>query len=131
VNIAKEMPILDVRKLSGEHVKVLAKKFDELEAEARKIGGASEREQIQNLKPKIYEIDMFVAKILGIPEVTVELVQKQVDMLIERRILDSKKAKGQNIEGESESWIRPPKKRKKGILSQATSESLDRFMDLR
>jgi len=130
VKVAREMPVLDVRKLSNQQLKTLADFFDKLEKETRRIGGASEREQIQNLKPKIYEIDMFVAKILGIPEVTVELVQKQVDMLIERRILGSKKEKSQKIEDRSELQIKPPKKRNKGSSQQTTSDSLDRFIDL-
>ncbi|MEM2619635.1 MAG: hypothetical protein QW356_09220 [Candidatus Hadarchaeales archaeon] len=36
-----------------------------MEREARKIGGASTKEQIEKLKPKIHEIDKAVAKILG------------------------------------------------------------------
>ncbi|MEM1569953.1 MAG: hypothetical protein QXM89_05340 [Candidatus Bathyarchaeia archaeon] len=44
VNIARDMPILDVRKLSGMQIHELAYLFDKLESEARRIGGASEKE---------------------------------------------------------------------------------------
>jgi len=52
----------------------LAQKFDKLEAEARKIGGASEKEQVERLKSKIYEIDRLIGKILGLNDEKVEAI---------------------------------------------------------
>ena len=92
LNVAREMPVLDVRKLNDKQLNLLVKLFDELEREARKIGGASSREQIEKLKPKIYEIDRAVAKILDIKDEDVENVQRQVDLMVERRVSVAKKS---------------------------------------
>jgi len=89
---ARGIPILDVRKLNDKQQGLLAKLFDELERETRKIGGASTREQIEKLKPKIYEINRAVAEILGIRDEDVKNVQKQVDLMVERRVSAAKKA---------------------------------------
>ncbi len=86
IKVAREMPILDIRKLNDEQLNTLAKLFDELERKAREIGGASSREQIEKLKPKIYEIDRAAAAILGIKDEDVENVQKQVELMVERRV---------------------------------------------
>jgi len=85
VDVAREMPILDVRKLNDIQLNSLAKLFDELEHEARKIGGASGRQEMEKLKPKIYEIDRAVAAILGIKKEDVEKVGDLVDLMVERR----------------------------------------------
>jgi hypothetical protein len=85
LNIARELPLLDIRKLSGQQLALLAQLFDDLEQNARKIGGASTKEQIEKLKPKIYEIDRAIAKILGLKE-EVRALEAQVDMLVERRV---------------------------------------------
>jgi hypothetical protein len=85
VDVAREMPILDVRKLNDRQLNSLAKLFDELEHEARKIGGASGRQEMEKLKPKIYEIDRAVAAILGIKKEDVEKVGDLVDLMVERR----------------------------------------------
>jgi hypothetical protein len=86
VGIARGMPILDVRGLNDKQLNSLAKLFDKLEREARKIGGASTKEQIEKLKPKIYEIDRAVAEILGIKGDDVKSVETQVDLMVERRV---------------------------------------------
>lgn len=93
VNIAREMPVLDVRKLNNKQLNSLAKLFDKLEHEARKIGGASRREEIEKLKPKIYEIDRAVASLLSIKDEDVKNVQAQVDLMVERRVSVAKKAR--------------------------------------
>lgn len=92
INVAREMPILDLNKLDEKQLNSLAKLFDELEHETRKIGGASTKEQIEKLKPKIYEIDRAVAKILDIKDEDVESVQRQVNLMVERRVSAAKKA---------------------------------------
>lgn len=120
VNIARDMPILDVRKLSDDQIKALSDKFEELERRARGIGGASEREQIEILKQAIYEIDKTIAKILKIPNTIVELVEKHVEILIERRITGSKEEKREHVKGETELKMRPSKKRGKVGQSEET-----------
>jgi hypothetical protein len=86
LNIARELPLLNIRKLSDQQLTLLAQLFDDLEQNARKIGGASTKEQIEKLKPKIYEIDRAIAKILGLKEEEVKALEAQVDMLVERRV---------------------------------------------
>ena len=86
VNQAREMPVLDVRKLTNEQLDTLAKLFDELEEEARKIGGASEKEHIDKLKPKIYKIDEAIGDILGLSADDVKIVQSQVEEMVRRRV---------------------------------------------
>jgi len=127
VNIARDMPILDVRRLSDEQIKALAEKFNRLESEARRIGGASEREQLEKLKPVIYEIDRVLAELLNIPEDVVKLVEDQVDMLVERRIAGSKEEKRESVRGETEVKLKPPRRRKKAETTPRSSP-LDRFM---
>jgi len=127
VNIARDMPILDVRRLSDEQIKALAVKFNRLESEARRIGGASEREQLEKLKPVIYEVDRALAEILDIPEDIVKLVEDQVDMLVERRIAGSKEEKRESVRGETEIKLKPPRRRKKAEATPRASP-LDRFM---
>ncbi|MBA7653336.1 hypothetical protein ES703_61184 [subsurface metagenome] len=94
VSKAREMPVLDVRKLNDKQLSLLAKLFDELEREARKIGGASRREEIEKLKPKIYEINRTVAGLLGIKDEDVKNVEAQVDLMVERRVSVARRAKG-------------------------------------
>jgi len=85
-NMAREMPVLNLQKLNDRQLNSLAKLFDELEHEARKIGGASAREHLEKLKPKIYEIDRAVATILGIKDDDIRNIEAQVDLMIERRV---------------------------------------------
>jgi hypothetical protein len=127
VNIARDMPILDVRRLSDEQIKALAEKFNRLESEARRIGGASEREQLEKLKPVIYEVDRALAELLNIPEDVVKLVEDQVDMLVERRIAGSKEEKRESVRGEAEVKLKPPRRRK-GAEATPRASPLERFM---
>jgi hypothetical protein len=122
VNTAREMPILDVRRLPDDQVKALAKRFDELEAEARKIGGASEREQIEKLKPKIYGIDVEAGRILGMPEDVMRRIQESVETLIERRIRGAEEPTPEKVKGEETFKTRPRKStgRKEGKFKTLT-----------
>ncbi|MFP3131305.1 MAG: N-6 DNA methylase [Nitrososphaeria archaeon] len=128
VNIAKEMPILDMRKLSDEQVKVLAKKFDELEAEARKIGGASESEQVEKLKPKIYEIDAEIGKILKVPQDVIIQVQESVELLIDRRVSGAKEAMPETVKGEEPFKARPKKSTKRKEKAEDNFRPLTDFV---
>jgi hypothetical protein len=102
VNIAKEMPILDVRKLTDEQVIGLARLFDKLESMARSIGGAVEKEQVEKLLPVIKEIDDFVGNLLGLSQDQIRYVQETVDELIKRRQAASKEPKPEAVKGMSE-----------------------------
>lgn len=127
VNVARDMPILDIRKLSKDHVKELAKKFNELENEARKIGGASEKEQIEKLKPKIYEIDKLIGEILNLKIEEIKDIEKTVELLVERRISGAKEPKPELIKGEKEPKIKPYKISKRDI-KKGEIKSLDKFL---
>jgi len=128
VNVARDMPILDVRKLDDSQIGKLATLFDKLESEARRIGGASRREQIEELKPVIYEIDRAIAEVLDLPEETVMLIENQVEMLIQRRIAGSGAERRESVRGEAESKIRPSRRRRKG-KSTPRSTPLEKFME--
>ncbi len=129
INIARDMPVLDVRKLTKEQVESLAHKFGELEAEARRIGGASMKEQIEKLKPKIYEIDHIIGEILSLKPEDVEDMQKTVEDLVERRIMGAKEAMPESVKGEAELRIKPPKKAKRKKEKNATTKQLDEFFE--
>lgn len=92
INMAREMQVLDVKKLNDKQIKLLAELFDELEQRAREIGGASEKEQVKKLKPKIYEIDRAIATLLGIRDEDVKSIEAKVDAMVERRISAAKGA---------------------------------------
>jgi hypothetical protein len=102
VNIAKEMPILDVRKLTDEQVIRLAGLFDKLESMARSIGGAVEKEQVEKLLPVIKEIDDFVGNLLGLSQDRIRYIQETVDELIKRRQAAAKMPKPEAVKGMSE-----------------------------
>jgi hypothetical protein len=127
VNMVREMPILDVRKLPNELVTELASLFDRLEAEARRIGGASRKEDLEKLKPIIQGVDRAFAKLLHMPEDVVKSVEDQVDMLVERRIAGSKEERRESVRGEAEVKLKPPRRRR---ITEAPPKAppLDRFM---
>lgn len=127
VNIAREMPILDVRRLSKGQTAELASLFDKLESESRRIGGASEKEQLAKLKPIVHEIDRTLAKLLDIPEEAVKIVEEQVDMLVERRVAGSKEERRESVRGESEAKLKPPRRRRRAE-PRSNSTPLDRFL---
>jgi type I restriction-modification system DNA methylase subunit len=126
VSIAQEMPVLDVRKLPSECIAELASLFDKLESESRRIGGASEKEQLEKLKPAIYELDKALAKVLDLPEDVAKLIEEQVDMLVERRIAGSKVEGRQSVRGEAEGKLKPPRRRRRSG-TQPNATTLDRY----
>ena len=96
------MSVLDPRKLSDDEIKRLSYLFDKLESKAREIGGASEKGQIEQLKPIIHEIDREIAKILNIPDLEVHYIQNTVEQLINRRISATGEVRRGAIRGEEE-----------------------------
>ncbi|MEM2179116.1 MAG: N-6 DNA methylase [Candidatus Methanomethylicaceae archaeon] len=127
VSIAKDMPILDIRKLSESQIKELAKKFNELENETRKIGGASEKEEIEKIKPKIYEIDKLIGEILDLKLEEIKDIEKTTELLIERRISGAKEPRPELIEGERKPKI-SPSKRKIKKEKEEIEIPLDKFL---
>lgn len=126
VNVAQDMPVLDTRKLSEEQIQSLAKNFDELEAETRKIGGATEKEQIHRLNPIIDKIDQTISELLGLTQKQTEEVQKNVKRLVERRVSSAGEAKPDSVKGNYQPRIKMPTKRKKQ-KDRHHSEPLDLY----
>jgi len=111
VNIAERMPILNVKAIDRDKIGELAKLFDELEIEARKLMGlksvtndppdegeeeeegevgGSKLEMFKRLRPIFRRIDEVVAKILGI-DVDVDELWKQAWEMMERRVKGAEK----------------------------------------
>jgi hypothetical protein len=127
VNIAKEMPILDVRKLTNEQVIRLAGLFDKLESMARSIGGAVEKEQVEKILPVIKEIDEFVGNLLGLSQDQIRYIQETVDELIKRRQAATKEPKPEAVKGMSEvKKLRRSGRRK--VAQQSTTTTLLEYM---
>ncbi|MEM1696783.1 MAG: N-6 DNA methylase [Desulfurococcaceae archaeon] len=111
VKHTEEMPILDVRKLGENDLKLLASLFDELEAEARKLGGADKRENIERLwDTVITNIDVQVARILGLPMEMADAAKALSKTMMERRLARAEEAKPEAIRGEETTGIELPRK---------------------
>jgi len=145
--------VLDVKKLPREDVEKLAQLFDRLEAEARRLGGADEVENVfgselakeltgsSNVKPGveglfntvIREIDYEVARVLGL-ENLVKPVRAMVLEMARRRLSRAGEAKREAVKGTEESLEpREPKRRRGRRRGEAGGEGaihrrLDEFM---
>jgi len=148
-NILSDLPILDVKKLPQEDVERLAQLFDRLEAEARRLGGADEVENVfgselakeltgsSNVKSGveglfntvIREIDYEVARVLGL-ENLVEPVRAMILEMARRRLSRAGEAKREAVKGTEEPLeLREPKRRRgraggEGVMHRR----LDEFM---
>jgi hypothetical protein len=145
VKSLSELLTIDIRSLPREQIKRLANLFDELEGEARKVGGADDAENVLgsdlvrrmlNQQPKaenpglfntaIRRIDEEVGKILGLSEF-VEPLRNTVLSLMERRLARASEAKPESIKGKEEPKIKPPKKVKVEKREENKSLPLERF----
>jgi type I restriction-modification system DNA methylase subunit len=140
-NVLEDMPILDVKSLPKEDVEHLAKLFDELEAEARRLGGADRAENIfgselakdltgrENVKegvPGLFntvirEIDERIAEILQV-EALVEPARTMVLGLARRRLSRAAEAKPGALRG-SEEQLHRRNKRWRGRAETADSDA--------
>jgi type I restriction-modification system DNA methylase subunit len=140
--------ILDVKTLPRNEVKKLARLFDELEAEARGLGGADEAENVfgselaRELTGKtdvkagiqglfntvIKKIDYEIARILGL-EHLVETVRAMVLELVRRRLARAREAKREAIKGTEElpKIEKPKKKKSKSGGGGGITRRLDEF----
>ncbi|MEM4592994.1 MAG: TaqI-like C-terminal specificity domain-containing protein [Sulfolobales archaeon] len=130
VNHVEEMPILDVRRRSEDDLKPLASLFNKLEAEARKLGGAEKRENIEKLwDTVIKEIDEEVARILELPREMADAAKALSKTMMKRRLARAEEAKPEVIKGEETARVELPGK--KGIRrKEAPGEkhvTLDKF----
>ncbi len=131
---ASEIPILDVRTLNEESLRRLSDLFDQLEDEARKLGGAETQKNMEALKNSvILKIDEAIADILfpDKPEKDrrriVEQVRRVSKLLMERRLFRAGEARPEAVKGEEEPRIRPPKKTKQRKKAEK-SIPLDMFI---
>jgi len=132
VKQANEMPILDVKKLPRDVVEKLAKLFDKLEEEARRLGGADSVENVfgselaeeltgKDVRPDVKglfntvlkDIDYEVARILGLEDL-VEAVRLLVLDMVRRRLARAGEAEPSALRGSEEvAELRKPKKGRK------------------
>ncbi|MEM4961966.1 MAG: hypothetical protein QXV15_04630, partial [Acidilobaceae archaeon] len=131
VNHAEDIPIIDVRRLSEDDLKLLASLFDDLEAEARKLGGADKRENIERLwDTVITNIDVQVARILGLPMEMADAAKALSKTMMERRLARAEEAKPGAIRGEEAIGVERPRKtgkQKKETLREK-HVTLDKFI---
>jgi len=101
VRHAEDMPVLDVRRLSENDLKLLASLFDDLEAEARRLGGADKRENIEKLWDTVIKrIDEEIARILGLPREMADAAKALSKIMMERRLARAEEAKPEAIKGD-------------------------------
>ncbi|MEM4847365.1 MAG: N-6 DNA methylase [Thermosphaera sp.] len=130
VRHAEDMPVLDVRRLSENDLKLLASLFDELEAEARKLGGADKRENIEKLwDTEIKKIDEEVARILGLPREMTDAAIALSKTMMERRLARAEEAKSEAIRGEETAGLELPRKtaKQRKNTSREKHITLDKF----
>jgi len=142
--------VLDIKKLPRDAVERLAKLFDKLEEEARRLGGANEAENVfgseltKELTGKevkldigglfntvIKEIDYEVAKILGLEDI-VEVVRSLVLDMVRRRLARVGEAKPSVLKGSEEVVeLRKPRRSRKSVSEESTgvTRKLDEWMN--
>ena len=113
----REFLVIDVKKLPRESVERLARLFDELEAEARRLGGADSAESVFGAElakeltrreveqgvaglfnTVIKEVDCEVARVLGLED-AVEIVRALAISMARRRLLRAGEAKLGSLKG--------------------------------
>ena len=109
IKIAKDMPILDVTKLSNDQVKMLSDLFVQLEKKTRQLGGATTKEKLDLLQPIISKIDRTIAKILGFSQNLVAEIEAAVEELIRRRTKGTETARPETVKGEKTKLQLQPK----------------------
>jgi len=128
VENAEEMPIIDIYSLDEGNLKELARLFDELDFEARRVGGADKRDNIERLWDSVIaEIDYKVAEILCLPKSLADAARMLARIMMQRRLQRAGEARPQAIRGEEEYRIsRPPKtKHIKTVREESKQTRLD------
>jgi len=129
VRPASEILVLDPKKLSKSQIKRLASLFDELEAEARKLGGADTKENSDRLADKVVNrIDLEIAKILNLTEKTTKEVRLLAKTMMERRLARAEEARPEAIRGEEAPRIKPPKDSQNNSKEDRLTQPLERFL---
>lgn len=129
VKHAEELPILDVKNLKQKDIELLASFFDELEVEARRLGGADTSENIEKLWDTVIEkIDMELTRILKLPKELAKTAKIMAKTMMKRRLQRAEEATPEAIKGEEEPRLKPPKKPERKPEEDKTVQ-LDRFME--
>jgi hypothetical protein len=130
VDLLRDMPILNVKKLRGEDVKELAKLFDDLESRARQLvrGEETKLEMFEALKPCFQAIDRKIAEVLGIP-IDVEWLWGSAWEMMERRIKGARGPTRPGTEVSIEIDVGKKRRSRKGRSSSSgTTVSLDKWL---
>jgi type I restriction-modification system DNA methylase subunit len=99
----EELLVIHINKLGGRDIERLANLFDELESEARRLGGQDVKENVERLYDTVIKkIDYTIAELLGIGELEAEVVRTMVKVIMERRLSRAAEARRDVIKGESE-----------------------------
>jgi hypothetical protein len=130
VKAASELMVFNPNKLSKDEVDRLASLFDELEAEARKLGGADTRNNLNKLEEKVInKIDLEIARILGFPKNVAEKVRLLAKTMMERRLARAEEARPEAIMGEEMPRIKVPKKVSRGASKDdGLTQPLERWI---
>ena len=90
-------------RLDENELKTPANLFDKIDLEARRLGGASKRENVMKLwDTVIAEIDYKVADILGLSRELADGARALAKIMMERRLQRAREARPQAIRGEEE-----------------------------
>jgi len=129
----EELLILDIYKLKDDHKKRLAQLFDELEIEARRLGGQDVKENTMRLYDSIIKkINYTIAEILDLGELMAEGIRTMVKTMMERRLARAWEARREAIKGaeEERKLERPRKKRAKKETKVNQEASLKDYMSV-
>jgi len=106
------MPVIDPRTLGEGDLEKLAGLFDELEREARRLGGADRRENVERLwDTVIAEIDRQIARTLGLPEDLADAARQLARAMMERRLARAGEARPGALRGAEEPLVRAERRR--------------------
>lgn len=89
VSIAREIPVLNVKKLNKKDVEELAQLFDKLESAARASTQENKMDMFKELKSRFSEIDKKIAEILGL-EIDTNWLWNIAWEMMERRVKGAK-----------------------------------------
>ncbi|MCR8456007.1 MAG: N-6 DNA methylase [Crenarchaeota archaeon] len=128
VKHAEELPILDVRRLTQKDLELLASLFDELEAEARRLGGADTAENVEKLWDTVIEkIDMEITRILELPKELAKTAKIIAKAMMRRRLQRAEEAAPKATKSKEKPHLNPSKALRKGS-AKGRIVSLDEFM---
>jgi hypothetical protein len=127
-NFAENLPIINVKKLKGEELERLSSLFESLEKETRKLSGADTQENLEKLQPIVEEIDASVAEILRLKKTFVKKLRTVTQILAERRISRTLRARPEAVKGEEEPRIKPPEKKEREIKKEEPSTPLTKWI---